>query len=286
MFSKLRRIFRKGTPLRYHLLRFLDQRLNFLQYPGKLHYNTIERPWYGHCLLHAARLAHKLGHKRISAIEFGVAGGNGLLALERHAAHVTRETGVDVAIYGFDTGKGMPQPQDYRDMPYMWQAGYFTMDVDLLQARLRSSKLLLGPVETTLHTFFKNEAPSPIGFVAFDLDYYSSTVSALKVFEAEHSYLLPRVACYVDDMVGDIDWAYNEFAGELLAIKEFNAKHEHVKVAPVQGLRFYLGGLSQLWHEQIFVAHLFMHPDYNRPISEVTQLPLEGGLTSFPTNSR
>jgi hypothetical protein len=274
MFSRVRRIFREATPLRYHLLRVLDQRLIFLHYPAKLDYNTIERPWYGHCLLRAAQLASKLGHKRISAIEFGVAGGNGLLALERHAAHVSRETGVDVAIFGFDTGKGMPQPLDHRDMPYMWQAGHFAMDADLLQARLQSSKLLLGPVETTLRSFFEKEAPPPIGFVAFDLDYYSSTVSALKVFEAEHSYLLPRVACYVDDMVGDIDWAYNEFAGELLAINEFNAKHEHVKVAPVQGLRHYLGRLPQVWHEQVFVAHLFMHPDYNRPISEMTQLPL------------
>ena len=160
MFSRVRRIFREATPLRYHLLRCLDQRLNFLQYPAKLYYNTIERPWYGHCLLHAAQLARKLGHKRISAIEFGVAGGNGLLALERHAAHVTRETGVDVAIFGFDTGKGMPQPLDHRDMPYMWQAGYFAMDAELLQARLRSSKLLLGPVETTLRTFFEKEVSS------------------------------------------------------------------------------------------------------------------------------
>jgi hypothetical protein len=274
MFNRVRHLFRVAIPLRYHIVRFLDHRWNLLPYPVKLDYNTIERPWYGHGLLRAAELARKLGHKRISAIEFGVAGGNGLLALERHAAHVTRETGVDIAIFGFDTGKGMPQPLDYRDMPYLWQAGYYAMDADLLRARLQSSKLLLGPVETTLRSFFEEEAPPPIGFISFDLDYYSSTVSALKVFEAEHRYLLPRVACYVDDMVGDVDWAYNEFAGELLAIKEFNAAHEHVKVAPVQGLRFYLGRLPQVWHEQIFVAHIFMHPDYNTPISEMTQLPL------------
>jgi hypothetical protein len=274
MFNRLRQLFRVAIPWRYHFLRFVDRRLDLLPYPLKLNYNTIERPWYGHPLLHAAKLARKLGYKQISAIEFGVAGGNGLLALERHAAHVTKETGVNISIFGFDTGRGMPQPLDYRDMPYLWQAGYFSMDVDLLKARLRSSKLMLGPVEATLPAFFEKETPPPIGFIAFDLDYYSSTVSALKVLEAEHKYLLPRVACYVDDMVGDIDWAYHEFAGELLAIKEFNAAHEHVKVAPVQGLRFYLDRLPQVWHEQIFVAHIFRHPDYNRPISDMSQLPL------------
>ena len=274
MFNQLRQLFRVPIPLRYHIVRFVDRRLDFLPYPLKLDYNTIERPWYGHCLLHAAKLARKLGYRQISAIEFGVAGGNGLLALERHAAHVTRETGVGISIFGFDTGTGMPQPVDYRDMPYLWQAGYFSMDVDLLQARLHSSKLILGTVETTLRTFFEKEAPPPIGFIAFDLDYYSSTVSALKVLEAEHRYLLPRVACYVDDMVGDIDWAYHEFAGELLAIKEFNAAHEDMKIAPVQGLRFWRGRLPQLWHEQIFVAHIFKHPEYNRAISDMTQLPL------------
>jgi hypothetical protein len=276
MFKRVRRLFKEPVPLRFHVLRFLDRRLNFLGYPSKLDYNIIERPWYGHCLLHAAYLARRLGHPRISAIEFGVAGGNGLVALEHHAAHVTRETGIEIAIFGFDTGTGMPPPVDYRDMPYLWQAGYFAMDPELLQARLQFSKLLLGPVDSTLLTFFRQENPAPIGFIAFDMDYYSSTVSALKVLEAAHTFLLPRVACYIDDMVGDIDWAYNEFTGEMLAIKEFNAQHEHVKLAPVQGLRFFGDRLPKVWHEQIFVAHLFLHPDYGKPVSAITQLSLAG----------
>jgi hypothetical protein len=144
-----------------------------------------------------------------------------------------------------------------------------------LKARLKSAKLFLGDVAETLKTFVEQENPPPIGFIAFDLDYYSSTVTALKILEADHRYLLPRVACYVDDMVGDIDWAYNEFTGELLAIKEFNAQHEHIKIAPVSGLRFSGRRIPQLWHEQIFVAHLFTHPDYGKPISDLTQLPLE-----------
>jgi hypothetical protein len=262
-------------PARYLLIRALDRRFGIVKtYRRKLDYGTIDRAHYGHCMLQSAMLARKLGHSRISSIEFGVAGGAGLVAMERHAEAVHAETGVEVVVFGFDTGKGMPAPQDYRDMPYLWQAGYFAMDVPKLRARLKSARLVLGDVTETLRHFAEQENPPPIGFIAFDLDYYSSTAAALKIFETDHRYLLPRVACYVDDMVGDIDWAYNEFTGELLAIKEFNANHESIKIAPVSGLRFSGRRIPQMWHEQIFVAHLFTHPEYGKPIAELTQIPL------------
>jgi hypothetical protein len=147
------------------------------------------------------------------------------------------------------------------------------MDLGKLKKRLTCAKLILGPVGETVAEFCHSEMPPPIGFIAFDLDYYSSTAAAFQIFEQESVYLLPRVVCYFDDMVGDVDWAYNEFTGELLAIKEFNETHNDTKLAPVQGLRFGQK-LPQLWHEQIFVAHLFKHADYCRPISALTQLPL------------
>src|SRR5262245_29668740 len=96
----------RPIPWRILILASLSRHLGVFQYATKLKLHSIERPEYGHCLLQAAQLARRLGHSRISAIEFGVAGGNGLVALERHAAYVTRQTGVEVAIYGFDTGEG------------------------------------------------------------------------------------------------------------------------------------------------------------------------------------
>lgn len=266
--------FAEPVPLRFLILRWLDRRLNFLEYRGKLNYGVLDRPHFGHCLLKSAVLARKLGYSRISAIEFGVAGGNGLLSLQRHAEHVCRETGVEVAVYGFDTGTGMPPPLDHRDMPYMWQEGYFAMDPAKLTARLTSAQLILGPVEETVARFCRDYDPPPIGFISFDLDYYSSTVEALRILDADPRHLLPRVACYLDDIVGDVDWAYSRFAGELLAVDEFNADRDDIKIAPVNGLRHYGDRIPRVWHEQIFVAHLFRHPDYNRPISEHTQLPL------------
>ena len=82
--------------------------------------------------------------------------------------------------------------------------------------------LCLGDIRYTVPTFVEKFVPAPIGFVAVDLDYYSSTVDALKVFDLPESYMLPRVLCYFDDIVGEDHVLQNEFVGELLAIREFN----------------------------------------------------------------
>ena len=229
-----------------------------------------ERRHYKHCMLHAANLARKLGHRRISVIEFGVAGGNGLLAMEAHARAIQAQTGVEIQLYGFDNGQGLPPPKDYRDLPYLFQPGYYRMDVPRLKDRLKTAKLVLGDVAITVSDFTSQEEVPPIGFIAFDLDYYSSTVSALKILDQNFGHLLPRIACYFDDIVGDIDWAYNEFTGALLAINEFNAQHDNTKIAPVSGLRFWGNKIPRPWHEQVYVAHLFTHPDYCKPITEDT----------------
>ena len=216
-------------------------------------------------------LARKLDHPAVSAIEFSVAGGNALVSLEMHAEHVTRRTGVRVAIYGFNTGAGLPPPTNHRDIPYLWQAGFFAMDQERLRARVRSAKLLIGRVEETVASCEREETP-PIGFISFDLDCCSSTAAALKIFLAGHAHPLPRVICDVDDMTGDLDWACNDFTGELLAINEISAAHANIKLAPARGFGHHL---PRSWHEQMFVAHLFRHPDYNRPTSvELSQLHL------------
>ncbi len=274
MFGALGQALSEPIPARFLLLRWLDRYLNLLPYSAKLKIGSIERPNYGHGLLHAGLLAKQLAVPEISAIEFGVAGGNGLVSLEMHAERVTRETGVRIAIYGFDTGTGLPPPKDYRDLPYLWQEGYFVMDEAKLRARLRNATLVLGRVEETIGSFCERETPPPIGFISFDLDFYSATVEALKIFDVPHQFLMPRIACYFDDMVGDMDWAYNRFTGELLAIDEFNAAHADIKISPVLGLRFFGRRLPAVWHEQMFVTHVFQHPHYGRPTSDLTQLHL------------
>jgi hypothetical protein len=251
-------------PTRILALRALDSVFNFLSYETKLRVRSIPRSQYGFGLLQAGRLAARLDIKRISAIEFGVAGGNGLLALEDHAGRVTKETGVEIDIYGFDSGAGLPAPIDYRDMPYAWEQGFYAMDVEKLKSRLRSAKLVLGDVRDTVVTFGETD-PAPVGFISFDLDYYSSTMDALRVLDLPFKNLLPRVFCYFDDVAGGANLCYNEFAGELLAINEFNDAHPKRKLSRIAGLRHNFGSLPVLWHEQIYVAHLFEHHQYSTP---------------------
>lgn len=210
------------------------------------------------------------------AIELGVAGGEGLLALERHAELARRDTGVEVATYGFDTGSGLPPPEDVRDLPYLFQAGDYTMDIDRLRQPLKTSKLVIGDIARTVEGFCEQEDPPPIGFISLDLDFHSSTAAALGVLRAAHRLFLPRVVCYVDDMVGGAGEAYNEFTGPLLAIRDFNEEQPDMKIASAVGLRFISKHIPQVWHEQTFIAHPFEHPDYGRPIEDPanTQLPL------------
>ena len=59
-------------------------------YGFRLKIGAVERPAYGYIIYNAARLARKLNHARISILEFGVAGGRGLLNLEPKHSSVRR----------------------------------------------------------------------------------------------------------------------------------------------------------------------------------------------------
>jgi hypothetical protein len=90
----------------------------------------------------------------------------------------------------------------------------------------------------------------------------------------EPKYFLPRVTCYFDDLSGGIAEAFSQFAGELLAIDEFNATHADLKIARARGLRFSANHIPRLWHEHVYIAHRFGHPAYARPIAQDTRLAL------------
>lgn len=257
--------------------RFVQQQLRRvpnLPFAFRLAWEALPYPQYAYGLEHAARQASRLGLEAMTAIEFGVAGGNGLLALEAHAADVEALHSVRIDIAGFDTGGGMPPPADHRDVPYFWQEGHYRMDVEQLRARLTRARLHLGDVGTTISAFADDDQASPVGFISFDLDYYSSTVAALEVLELAPERLLPRVLAYFDDIVGNDEEYHSRFAGELLAIEEFNAGHEQRKLAPINGLA-HKRLVSAAWHDEMYVAHLFDHPMYDRYVGEGDQqLPL------------
>src|SRR5258708_3636122 len=183
----LSRIFKNPSPVR-SLCRRVISRCNLGTYTFRLGIDALDRPHYAYLVYQAARLAAQLGRKRVSVLEFGVAGGAGLLALEHHAYQIEKLFPVKIEIYGFDTGKGLPDPLDYRDLQYHWKPGFYEMNVPLLKSRIKRAKLVLGNVSDTVSGFFKEYSPAPIGAVSLDLDFYSSTAAALKLFEADQSH--------------------------------------------------------------------------------------------------
>ena len=236
-----------------------------------------EYPPYAYGVYFAAMLASHLGIARISVLELGVAGGRGLLALEKIAAEVEQRFGVAIDVIGFDTGEGMPDSLDYRDLQHVWRGGFYRMDADKLRQRLTRAQLVLGDIADTAPQWLQREGVAPIGFVAFDLDYYSSTVKALQLFEGASSTHLPRVHCYFDDIAGPEYACMNDHVGELLAIREFNAAHATRKVCQIHNLRC-ARKRDEPWYAQVYAFHDFEHPLYTVNVAPKTdawsQLPI------------
>lgn len=219
------------------------------------------RPNYTWCVLHAASVASRTGVDEISVLEFGVAGGNGLVALEAVAAEAERVLGVGIRVYGFDTGQGLPPPLDHRDAPFLMERGDFPMDQDALRARLERAELVLGEVGSTVPAFLES-SPAPVGFISFDLDYYSSTRDALRLLDGDAAAFLPRVLCYFDDVHA---YPWGDSLGARLAIREFNQERESRKVDALHGMRYLMAAehRDERWVEALYLAHLFDHPRYD-----------------------
>jgi hypothetical protein len=225
----------------------------------KVAFDLVLRRQFAFSILYVADEAKKLGLKSVTLAEFGVANGAGLLNICLVAQRVTKATGIEFDIYGFDSGKGMPPPIDYRDHPELYQEGDFPIDVARLRAALPSNaKLIIGDVADTVPTFTEElMTEAPLGFASFDLDYYSSTKAALDVFKDEPEKYLPVTIVYLDDIVDDTN---NPWAGELLAVNEFNAEGELRKIAPFNTLRRKRFMKNARWIEQIYCLHVHDHP--------------------------
>lgn len=255
-------------------IRLIIKRFKIGSYENRVKMGAVERPHYAHCVYQAALLGKKLGYKKISVLEFGVAGGNGLIELEHHADEAGKITGVEVEVYGFDMGSGLPQPVDYRDIPYLWKKGFYKMDVVKLQSKLKKSKLVLGDVAETVKSFFENYNPAPIGAIMNDLDFYSSTKNSFKLLDGGEKYFLPRVFCYFDDVTAREPHLYNDYTGERLAINEFNQENDKTKF----GLPYYLTTkeIVRQWYHHIWILHFFTHSKYNDFVhGDNLQLPCE-----------
>jgi hypothetical protein len=218
-------------------------------------WDVSPRPNYLLGVLRAAREAREFQVPEISVIEFGVAGGNGLLALQKEAAAVEAATGVSIKVYGFDNGSaGLPDfIGDHRDHPDAWAPGDYAMDEAALRSRLDPrTTLVLGDVKDTVPAFVADSRNPPVGFISIDVDLYSSTSNALKVLSLPGKRMLRRVAMYFDDMSMFINHGK---AGEFLAIEDFNAENNGVFIDRWMGVKVDRPFPEKSYLDVMYVAH-------------------------------
>lgn len=238
-----------------HISKYTLLNQTFRELMSKPHISRGNYVWGALC---GADLASNLKMDTISFVEFGVAGGNGLVELESIAIELEELYGLRIEVYGFDTGKGLSKPKDYRDLPHLWSEGDYAMDEEKLKAKLKKARLILGDVEDTIDGFIQSK-PSPIAFISFDMDLYSPTVASFRALTGSTSILLPRIHCYFDDIMG---YSYSEFNGERLAIAEFNEQHKMKKISPIFSLENYIDG-GPFWAKKFYLVHIFDHERYN-----------------------
>jgi len=227
---------------------------------SKAAFDLLLRQQHAYGLFQAADEAKERNLSAVTVVELGVGSGTGLMNLCELAAKITCVTKIEFRIFGFDTGAGMPPPQDHRDHPELYKEGWFPMDREKLEAKLPPNcKLILGDLKDTLKSFTENlTADAPLGFATLDVDYYSSSVQALRLFEGKSTGYLPVVTVYVDDMMYP---EHNPFCGELLAIQEFNQSHNLRKITPDTFLPHRRIFKHAEWLPHMYNAQILDHPE-------------------------
>jgi hypothetical protein len=230
----------------------------FGSFRRKVEFDLVVRQSHAFGLLQAADNARLLGLKSVTALEFGVANGAGLLNICHIAQQVTAETGILFRIIGFDSGAGLPPPRDYRDHPEYYREGDYPMNHDALRRLLpANAELVLGNLPDTVPTVLDRLTDdAPIGFVSIDVDYYWSTKEALRIFADRPEKYLPTTTVYLDDITAE---GHNPWCGELLALNEFNDENDLRKICPFNLLRSNRLFKNANWIDHIFTLHVFDH---------------------------
>jgi hypothetical protein len=227
---------------------------------AKIAFDLIMRQQYAFAVMRSAEKALESGYTRVTLIECGVAMGDGLLNLCSIAARVTRATGILFDVVGFDSGSAMPPPTGYRDHPELYREGDFPMDFEKLRAALPGfARLIIGNLDETAPAFLTTvTSESPIAFAAIDVDYYSSTKSALMLLaDKDASKYLPLPLVYLDDIALE---SHNRWCGELLAVEEFNRAEPFRKIDSFRFLRSDRLFKNAKWIDQMFLLHVLDHP--------------------------
>lgn len=240
---------------------------NIHSYTKKVHLGLEYRPHYALGLIKACTLAKRIQVKKIYALEFGCAGGSGIQDLLYLSSKLHRLTGVQISVKGIDLGSGLCKPESFRDLPYMWDEGFYQCDMAKLEALRLDKFITFGNVTSVLPKLLDEPSlgrEAKIGFMAFDMDYYSSTKNALDVISfSDKMKFLPRTPVYFDDTLMTC-----RDTGELRAVYDFNECSDNAKIYPNELEPEFL---SLKWRNWIYLAkklmtlHFFDHPEYTLP---------------------
>jgi len=222
-------------------------------------FDAVRYPAYAVGLQTACKYAGVAGAEGLTAIEFGVAGGNGLIELARYAAALSRATKLKIKVVGFDHCSGLPPSSDYRDAPWLWNPGDFPCDIKRLRSRLSpETDLIVGRIEETLPRWLEGWTRLPIGFVSVDVDLYSATAAICDALgSADISCLLPFVSFYFDDV---LRYLTPRPTGELAAVAEFNRSHVERQFDRDDWLCEDRPYPSRLWLKRMYSLCCFDHP--------------------------
>tara|TARA_Y100000590_G_C15604892_1_gene971602 strand:- start:101 stop:928 length:828 start_codon:yes stop_codon:yes gene_type:complete len=241
----LLRIIGYDKPLRLAVLKYFTRK-----------YKTF-RPYYETILLEGAIEAKKIGYKTVSVLELGVAGGNGIIALEKYKEKIEKLINIKINVYGFDSGEGLPDVSNKFDLPYLWEKGIYKINREKLEKKI-NSKIFYGDIKDTVDDFIKIN-PENIIAIFSDLDLYTSTKNFLNQISKLKKHLCPRTYCYFDGIFHVNHWI-NVHNAELLAIQEFNNENNDCKIGKSlsnsSDFKFPIG------RENLFMLHNFTHKDY------------------------
>ena len=232
-------------------------------------FDAVRYPCYAVGLQTACRYAGLTGTQGFTAIEFGVAGGNGLRELSKYAARLSQKTGLKIRVAGFDTGAGLPPIGDWRDASWLWNAGDFPCDVDRLRNVLSPEvELVVGRIEETFPRWLEEELELPVGFVSVDVDLYSGAAAICEALgKTDVSRLLPFVSFYFDDIVR---YLTPRRVGEMAAISEFNRAHAERTFDRDDWLCEDRPYGDRLWLKRMYSLCSFDHPAMKMHMSRET----------------
>lgn len=222
-------------------------------------FDAVSYPSYAAGLQTACKYAGLAGAPAFTAIEFGVAGGNGLMELSKYAAILSQRTGLKINVVGFDAGSGLPMSPDRRDAPWLWNPGDFPSDIARLRRLLPAeTELVVGRIQDTLPRWLNERLKSPIGFVSIDVDLYSGAAAVCESLGAlEATRLLPFVSFYLDDA---LRFLTPRSTGELAAISEFNTTHADRQFDRDDWLSEDRPFPDRLWLKRMYSLCCFDHP--------------------------